>query len=124
MILRSLGFSLLALAAFTPTAASTARATTCSSPPAKWKASRPNKSVVVNTVSVSQGAGPVLTWNGSSVTRKQLREYFQIIEALNPSPKLVLVISPSADCGEVRKLRQMIQETLRCDSGQCVEVGA
>lgn len=124
MLLRTLGFSLLALAALTPAAASTARSANCGSPPADWKASRPDKAQVVNTVAISKGEGRVLTWNGSSVTPKQLREYFQIVKALNPSPTLVLVVSPSADCGEVRRLRQMIQETLGCNGGQCVEVGA
>lgn len=124
MILRILGFSLLALAAVTPAAASTARSSTCGSTPVEWKAARPPKAQVVNTVAISQGEGPVLTWNGSSVTPKQLQEYVQIVRVLKPSPTLVLVVSPSADCGEVRRLRQMIQETLKCDSGQCVEVGA
>jgi len=125
MILRTrLSYSLLALAALTPAAASTARSTSCGSPSAGWKTSQPNKTQAVNTVAIQNKKGTVLTWNGASVTAKQLREYVQITKTLRPSPTLVLIVTPSADCGEVRRLRQMIQETLRCESGQCVEVGA
>lgn len=119
-----LGFSLLALAALTPAAASTASSATCGSPPAGWKTSQPNKTEVVNTIAIQKEKDTVLTWNGASVTPKQVREYVQITKSLQPSPTLLLIVSPSADCAEVRRLRQMIQETLRCESGQCVEIGA
>ena len=123
MVLRTLlGFSSLAIAALTPAAASAPRSATCGSPPAGWKTSQPDKTQVVNTVAIQKGT--VLTWNGAPVTPKQLREYVQIIDTLKPSPTLLLIVSPSADCGRVRRLRQMIQETLECESGQCVEVSA
>jgi hypothetical protein len=125
MVLRAhFGFSLLALAALTPAAASTGRSTICGSPPTGWKTSQPNKTQVVNTVAIRKEKGTVLTWNGASVTPRQLREYVQITKSMNPSPTLLLIVSPSAECGEVRRLREMIQETLRCENGQCVEIGA
>lgn len=123
MVVRALlGFSLFAIATLTPAAASAPRSTTCGSPPAGWKTSQPGDTQVVNTVAIQKGT--VLTWNGAPVTPKQLREYVQIIDTLKPSPTLLLIVSPSADCGGVRRLRQMIKETLGCERGQCVEVGA
>ena len=124
MILRKLlGISTLALAA----SASTALAGTCGAPPSGWKTSRPDATQVVNVLAIHrqpEGAradAPNLTWNGSPVTQEQVREYVGITRTMNPAPTLLLIVSPSSDCAQVNVLRHMIDETLNCESGQCVE---
>lgn len=131
MTLRAfLAVSALAFAALAPAAAATAGSATCGSPPAGWKTSPPASTQVVNTVAV-RGKATVPsarhllpTWNGASVTPDQVREYVRVTTLMKPVPTLLLVVSPSADCGEVGRLRKMIDETLDCGKGQCVELGS
>ena len=125
LILRTLlGISTFALAA----SDSLALPGTCGPPPSGWGTSQPDATQVVNAVALQGQPGgaradvPRVTWNGSSVTQEQVREYVGITKTMNPVPTLLLVVSPSADCAEVRMFRQMIDETLNCESGQCVEV--
>ena len=100
--------------------ASPALAATCGGAPSGWKTSRPHGQVI-NTLAIDD-AKPA-TWNGSPVTREQVRQYVGLTKELNPVPTLLLVVSPAADCAEVRTFRQMIDTTLDCKAGQCVEVG-
>ena len=125
IILRTLlGISTFALVA----SASPALPGTCGAPPSGWKTSRPDATQVVNAVAIQgqpEGAradAPRLTWNGTSVTQEQVREYVGITKTMNPVPTLLLIVSPSADCAQVSMFRHMIDETLDCESGQCVEV--
>ena len=101
---------------------------TCGAPPSGWKTFRPDATQVVNAVAIQgqhEGAradAPRLTWNGTSVTREQVREYVGITKTMNPVPTLLLIVSPSADCAQVSMFRNMIGDTLDCETGQCVEV--
>ncbi len=126
-ILRTLaGISTFAFAA----SASPAVSATCGAPLSGWKTARPAAAQVVNTVSLlghSRGANAHathLTWNGSSASPEQVRVYLGLVRLMNPVPTLVLVVSPSVDCAEVSAFRQMIDETLDCETGQCVEVSS
>ena len=125
MILRTL----LGVLTFTLAAsASLAIPATCGAPPSGWKTSRSDATQVVNALAIQGQPGgaraeaPRLTWNGSSVTQEQVREYVGITKTMNPVPTLLLIVSPSADCAQVSLFRRMIDETLDCESGQCVEI--
>jgi len=53
---------------------------------------------------------------------QQVREYVELTKTIPPVPTLLLVVSPAADCAEINMFRQMVNEILDCELGQCVEV--
>lgn len=126
MTLRSLlGLPVLAICTLAPAAPLKPGQATCGSPPSGWQTTQSDSTRVFNTVGVhGEGDRVRLSWNGAPVTPEQVREYVKITKELNPSPTLILSVAPSAECGEVRRLRQMIDQTLACEDGQCVERGS
>lgn len=126
MTLRSRsGISVLAFCTMAPAAPLTAGHVACGSPPPGWETSQQDGTRAFNTITVHGGSDSLrLSWNGAPVTRKQVREYLEIAKALRPVPTLVLSVEPAAECSEVRRLRQMIDRTLKCENGQCVERGS
>ena len=126
MILRSFVslpvFAIITLAIATPSIAGQA---TCGSTPPGWTATQPDSMRALNTVAVhGDSDSESLTWNGAPATHEQIRQYVEITKMLKPVPTLLLSVSPSADCDEVRRLRRMIDQTLTCENGQCVERGS
>ena len=103
-------------------------APTCGSPPTGWETLRPDRSQVVNTIILHQKASHphprvfLPTWNGAPVTPEQVREYVRLTVQMKPTPTLLLVVSPFADCEQVALFRQIIDETLNCETDQCIEV--
>jgi hypothetical protein len=109
-------------------AASPALSATCGPPPFGWGTTRPDATIIKNTVTIPARSGPARavqaspTWNGSPVTPQQVREYVELTKSIPPVPTLLLVVSPAADCAEINMFRQMVNEILDCELGQCVEV--
>ena len=126
MTLRSLlGLPVLAICTLAPAAPLAAGQAPCGSPPFGWETTQPDSTRVFNTVGVhGKGDNVRLSWNGAAVTPEQVREYVELTKELKPVPTLLLTVAPSAECGEVRRLRQMIDKTLACENGQCVERGS
>ena len=110
------------------TSAAPPGAQACANPPSGWITSRPDKSQVVNTIVIyDKVRGPRVrsslpTWNGSAVTAGQLHEYVGITKLMKPVPTLLLIVSPRADCEEVRFVRKIVDDALDCGTDQCVEV--
>ena len=110
------------------TSAAPPRTQACAGPPSGWVTSRPDKSQVVNTIVIyDKVSGPMArsslpTWNGSVVTAGQLHEYVGITKQMRPVPTLLLIVSPRADCEEVRFVRKIVDDAMDCGTDQCVEV--
>lgn len=93
----------------------------CPSAPPGWDRFRSDRSTAVNVLALyGQQTSP--TWNGTSVTATDVREYLGITKQMTPQPILILLVSPTADCSEVDAYRRLADETLKCGSGRCVEV--
>lgn len=116
-----------ALAAI-PSISPAAPAQACPASPAGWSASRPDKSEVVNTIVIHAKAPGLMTraslptWNGGVVNAGQLQQYVSITKQMNPVPTLLLVVSPHADCDEVKFVRKIVDDALDCGTDRCVEV--
>ena len=116
-----------ALTAF-PAVSSAALSNSCAAPPAGWTTSRPDKSQVVNTIVIHDKAPSPMTrsslptWNGAAVTAGQIHEYVGVTKQMNPVPTLLLVVSPHADCEQVKGVRKIVDDALDCGTDQCVEV--
>lgn len=122
-IIAALLAALVAVPAVSPAAPAS-----CAAPSAGWMTSRPDKSEVVNTIVIHNKApGPMVrsslpTWNGAVVNAGQIHEYVSITKQMNPVPTLLLVVSPHADCEEVKVVRKIVDDALDCGTDRCVEV--
>ena len=93
-------------------------------PPLQGWATQRDQSRIVNTFTLHPSIGGTLpaTWNGTPVQPEHVREYLNLFPGMKPAPTLLLVVSPQADCSQVRLYRQMVEDVLDCGGGQCVEV--
>ncbi len=66
--------------------------------------------------------GSGMRWNGAAIDQAVLVTYVEAVKTLDPQPVTALVVHPRAACGQVRTIRRLMEERLRCTAeGGCTE---
>lgn len=72
-----------------------------------------------NTVQLD---GNSLLWNGEETSEATIQEYLRITKKMNPQPLLILSYSAHTPRKRVHRIRLLIDETIQCKPGKCLEI--
>lgn len=64
----------------------------------------------------------MLTWNSRRISADTMTRYLRLLSDEETPPFILLVHDNGADCGEFKRIRQLISENYRCERGSCGQI--
>lgn len=93
----------------------------CGARPAGWITPRQGHSIWNGVDTVTVAANGTLEFNGTSISKNNLRSNLQLVRGLEPAVIIHAKFDPEVNCETVSEIRHMMSEILDCQHGQCAE---